>query len=115
VWRLYPEVTEVLEALAARAELGVITNFDGRFRAIADELGITRYFRHTVISSEVGADKPDRVIFQRAVEMAGVSPGEALHAGDDPVCDWQGAADAGLQVFRLDRPRNSLRDLLGTV
>ena len=112
VWRLYPEVEEVLAALSGRCELGVITNFDGRFRTIAEQLGIVRYFRHVIISSEVGADKPDPLIFQRALEIAGVMASEALHAGDDPVADWQGAERAGLRVFRLERPANSLRDLL---
>ena len=112
VWTLYPETREVLETLAGRCPLGVITNFDGRFRKIATQLGIDHFFRYVVISSEVGADKPDTRIFQRAVELAGVAPREALHVGDDPTCDWEGAAAAGLQVFALDRPRNSLRDLL---
>jgi FMN phosphatase YigB (HAD superfamily) len=35
-----------------------------------------------------------------------------LHVGDDPERDWKAAKAAGLLVFRLDRPRNSLRDLL---
>ncbi len=112
VWRLYPEVEEVLTTLSRRFELGVITNFDGRFRTIADQLGISRHFRHVVISSEVGADKPDPLIFQRALEIAGVTAAEAIHAGDDAVADWQGAAAAGLHVFRLDRPGNTLRGLL---
>ncbi len=112
VWTLYPETREVLEALAGRYPLGVITNFDGRFRAIATQLDLAPFFQHVVISSEVGADKPDARIFQKAVELAGVAPGDALHVGDDRVCDWEGAATAGLQVFALDRPRNGLRDLL---
>jgi putative hydrolase of the HAD superfamily len=112
VWTLYPETREVLETLAARVPLGVITNFDARFRTIAEQLGIAPFFQHVVISSEVGADKPDPRIFQRAVKLAGVAPGEALHVGDDRVCDWEGAATAGLQIFALDRPHNSLRDLV---
>jgi putative hydrolase of the HAD superfamily len=112
VWALYPETREVLETLAARFPLGVITNFDGRFRSIAAQLGIDHFFRHVVISSEVGADKPDARIFQHAVELAGVAPEDALHVGDDRVCDWEGAASAGLQIFALDRPQNSLRDLV---
>ena len=115
VWTLYPETHQVLEALAVRFPLGVITNFDGRFRKIAAQLGIDRFFHHVVISSEVGADKPDARIFQRAVELAGVAPADALHVGDDRVCDWEGAAAAGLQVFALDRPHNSLRDLLAAL
>jgi putative hydrolase of the HAD superfamily len=112
VWTLYPETREVLETLAKRWPLGVITNFDGRFRKIATQLGIAHFFEHIVISSEVGADKPDARIFWRAVELAGVAPPEALHVGDDPVCDWEGAGAAGLRVFALDRPKNSLRNLL---
>jgi len=115
VWRLFPEVEEVLAALAADFELGVITNFDGRFRTIADQLDIARHFRHVVISSEVGADKPEPRIFERALEMAGVAAAEALHAGDDPIADWQGAERAGLRVFKLKRPENSLRDLVAAI
>jgi putative hydrolase of the HAD superfamily len=111
VWELYPEVTEVLAALRPRFRLGVISNFDGRLRAILDHLGIFAAFDPVVISSEVGADKPDAWIFEQALARAGAAPGEAWHVGDDPERDWQGAAAAGLHVFRLSRPENSLRDL----
>ena len=40
---------------------------------------------------------------------------EVLHVGDDPERDWKAAKEAGLLVFQLDRPRNSLRDLLTTL
>ncbi len=112
IWELYPEVPEVLAKLRARYRLGIISNFDGRLRAILQHLGIAELFDVWAISSEVGADKPDPFIFQRALELAGVAPAEALHVGDDPECDWQAAEAAGLRVFRLDRPRNDLRGLL---
>jgi hypothetical protein len=35
-----------------------------------------------------------------------------LHAGDDPKRDWAAGKKAGLEVFKLDRDKNSLRDLL---
>ena len=112
VWELFPEVLATLEELSPRYHLGVISNFDGRLRMVLENLGISKFFAEVVISSEVGADKPDPFIFKRATQLAGVAPGEALHVGDDPVRDWQGASDAGLRVFRLDRPANSLSDLL---
>ena len=59
-----------------------------------------------------GADKPDPWIFQQALDRAGTNAAEALHIGDEPRGDWQGAAEAGLNVFQLDRPKNSLQDLL---
>jgi len=112
VWQLFPEVRAVLEALRPHYRLGIISNFDGRLRAILEDLEIAAYFQPIVISSEAGAEKPDPWIFHRALEMAGVIPSHAMHAGDDPVRDWHGAKSAGWRSFRLDRPTNSLRDLV---
>jgi putative hydrolase of the HAD superfamily len=112
VWKLYPEVHEVLETLQARFPLAVISNFDGRLRMILEQFGIAKFFRWIFVSSEIGADKPDRLIYQRALQLSGISPNEGLHVGDDPERDWKGAVGAGLQVFQLDRRKNSLRDLL---
>lgn len=111
VWDLYPEVPEVLKQLQSRFELAVISNFDGRLRPILQHLGISKYFAHIFISSELGAEKPDPEIFRRVLKIMHLNADQVLHVGDDPERDWKAAAAAGLLVFRLDRPRNSLRDL----
>jgi putative hydrolase of the HAD superfamily len=111
VWELYPEVRDVLEELAPRYELVVVSNFDGRLRMIFEHLAVAKYFRHIFLSSEVGADKPDRLIYERALQISRFCPNEVLHAGDDPERDWAAARSAGLEVFELRRPENSLRDL----
>ncbi|HEY5037043.1 MAG TPA: HAD-IA family hydrolase [Chthoniobacterales bacterium] len=112
VWELYPDVIEVLEKLAPRFYLAVVSNFDSRLRMIFEHLAISKYFRAVFLSSELGADKPDPLIYRRALELSGFAPDEVLHVGDDPDRDWSAAAAAGLEVFRLERPRNSLRDVL---
>lgn len=112
VWELYPEVLEVLENLAPRFFLAAVSNFDSRLRVIFEHLAVSKYFRFVFLSSELGADKPDPLIYRRALEISGFSPNEVLHVGDDRERDWEAAAAAGLEVFRLERPRNSLRDLL---
>jgi putative hydrolase of the HAD superfamily len=112
VWQLYPEVPEVLKQLQPRFQLAVVSNFDGRLRFILQQLGISNCFSYIFISSELGADKPDPEIFRRAVRTMHLDGNEVLHVGDDPERDWKAAAAAGLSVFRLDRPKNSLRDLL---
>ena len=112
VWELYPEVAEVLEQLRPSFQLAVISNFDGRLRFILQHLGISNYFRHIFISSELGADKPDPEIFRRALKIMHLNANQVLHVGDDPERDWKAASAAGLCVFRLNRPQNSLRDLL---
>jgi len=111
VWELYPEVPEVLEQLRPRFQLAIISNFDGRLRFILQHLGISNYFSYIFISSELGADKPDPEIFRCALKLIHLKTDEVLHVGDDPERDWNAASAAGLSVFRLGRPRNSLRDL----
>jgi putative hydrolase of the HAD superfamily len=112
VWELYPEVSSVLQELAPRFQLAVVSNFDGRLRFILQHLGISTYFSYIFISSELGADKPHPEIFRRAPATLHLKPDEVLHVGDDPERDWKAAVAAGLMVFRLDRPTNSLHDLL---
>ena len=112
VWELYPEVPGVLEKLQSGFHLAVVSNFDGRLRFILEHLGISKYFVHVFVSSELGADKPDPEIYRRALRVMKLSPNEVLHVGDDPKRDWEGATAAGLSIFQLDRNRNSLRDLL---
>jgi len=115
VWELYPAVLEVLETLHPRFRLAVISNFDGRLRMILEQLGVSKFFWHVFISSELGADKPDPEIFNRALKVVNLKPSEVLHAGDDPERDWNAAASAGLPIFKLQRSKNSLRDLLNVL
>jgi putative hydrolase of the HAD superfamily len=112
VWALFPEIREVLETLRTRCQLGVISNFDSRLRTIFNHLAITAFFDEIVISSEVGADKPDEKIFQIALARFGVAPQEALHVGDDPENDWRAAERAGLHVFPLNRATMDLYPLI---
>jgi len=112
VWEPYPEVPEVLKDLQSRFQLAVISNFDGRLRFVLQHLGISRFFANLFISSELGADKPDPEIFRRAVGLIKLHPDQVLHVGDDSQRDWAAATAAGLHVFQLERPKNSLRDLL---
>jgi putative hydrolase of the HAD superfamily len=111
VWDAYPEVVDVLKKLQPRFQLAVVSNFDGRLRTILEHLGISKFFTHVFVSSEIGADKPNPEIFGRALKFIDLAPGQVLHAGDDPVRDWQAARAAGLSIFQLDREKNSLRDL----
>jgi putative hydrolase of the HAD superfamily len=112
VWELYSEVRGVLEQLQPRFELAVISNFDGRLRFILQHLSISKFFTNIFVSSELGADKPDPEIYRRALRLMNLKPNQVLHVGDDSQRDWEAATAAGLLVFQLNRPRNSLRDLL---
>ena len=112
VWQAYPDVHAALARLRRDGHrLGIISNFDRRLYTVFDELGLSRFFETITVSSEVGADKPDPRIFEQALRSLGVQPAQAWHVGDDPKRDW-GAESLGLRVFRLERPRDTLDDLI---
>ena len=112
VWALYPETLEVLDVLAGRYRLCVLSNFDRRLKKVLAQLGVLERFGEVIISSEAGADKPDPWIFEHALARVGCAPHEALLVGDDPECDVAGAQRAGWHAFHVERPRLTLRDLL---
>ncbi len=103
---------QLVDLVLNEVQLAVISNFDGRLRVILEQLGISKFFKHVFLSSELGADKPDPEIFRRALNVIHREPNEVLHVGDEPERDWKAAASVGLSIFQLDRKKNSLRDFL---
>ncbi|HUF61268.1 MAG TPA: HAD-IA family hydrolase [Verrucomicrobiales bacterium] len=113
-WKLYPEVRGVLDALRGRVRLAVVSNFDARLEGVLVDLGIGAVFDAVVVSSAVEACKPDPALFREALRRCRIAdPARAMHAGDSPHEDWEGAAAAGLRVFRLTRGANDLSGILG--
>ncbi len=105
-WRFYDDVEPALGALRRRGlKLGVVSNWDTRLRGISAGLGLDRLVDFVVISAEVGVRKPDPRIFEEALRRAGVGAAEAVHVGDLPEEDVEGARRAGLKAFLIDRAR----------
>ena len=114
-WRLYPEVEGVLKGLRARGlKLGVISNWSTRLRHIAEGTGLDRLVDFIVASSEAGARKPDPHIFHVALHRAGVSPGRAVHVGDQVEDDVRGAERMGIRPVFLWRKPGQPPQLNGT-
>ena len=96
--------------------IAIASNKPARFsREILEQLGISNFFRHVFVSSELGADKPDPEIFRRALGVVDLPSDQVVHVGDDPESDWKAASAVGLSIFQLDRAKNSLRDLLASL
>jgi putative hydrolase of the HAD superfamily len=113
-WEVYPEVPDTLTALREMGlRLGVVSNWDTRLPELLDRLGLARFFDALVYSSAVGAEKPDRRIFEAALRSLGARAEEALHVGDGRLEDVEGAQAVGMQAFHLTRGRGAgdLRDL----
>jgi putative hydrolase of the HAD superfamily len=92
---VFDETHDLLQRLRADFRLGAVTNGNADVRRI----GIDHYFDFVIRSEEIGAAKPHPEIFMAALLAGEVSAGEAVHVGDDPVRDIQGAAEAGLRTI----------------
>jgi putative hydrolase of the HAD superfamily len=110
-WHLYDDVPPALEALSGRVRLMVLSNFDRRLHGILRGLGIDGFFERVIVSSEVGAGKPHRRMFEAGLLAAGVGPRECLHAGDDEVADVGGAEAAGIPAMLIRRPEVTLMEV----
>ncbi|NNE91999.1 MAG: HAD-IA family hydrolase [Verrucomicrobiales bacterium] len=115
-WELDPDAKAVLAA-AANRDLGIalLSNFDSRLRRILADLDILDHFEIVILSSEVRASKPDPRIFDALLDLARHPAGSILHIGDDPECDWNGAARAGLQTYQLCRKTRPLSGVIGQI
>ncbi len=100
-----PDRRRVLEALAPRYALALVSNFDHppTARRVLDHYRLTPYFRTIVISGEIGWRKPAPQCFLAAVEALGVRPQACLHVGDSLDADVVGAKRTGLDAAWLRR------------
>jgi putative hydrolase of the HAD superfamily len=104
-WRLFPDALPFLGWLrSADLRVAAVTNASGPHqRAKLAGLGVLDFFDHVVIAGELGAAKPDPVIFHTACVAMGVSPAHTVHVGDRLDLDAVGARDAGMHGVWLNR------------
>lgn len=102
--QLYSDTRPALSALRRRGmPLGIISNFRPDLENYLKRLRIRSYFRFVICSSLVGFAKPDRRIFDLAIQAAGVPAGQMIYVGDDLHDDVQGSRNAGMTPVLIDR------------
>jgi putative hydrolase of the HAD superfamily len=100
----FPDAPPALRALRALGlRIVVVSNWDHSLHERLMETGLAALVDGAVASAEIGAAKPDRAIFDRALEVAGAPADAALHAGDSPEADAAGALAAGLRAVLVAR------------
>jgi len=103
-YALLEGVPETLLALRERGvRLGIISNWDHRLRPVLEGMNLAPLFDPIVISCEVGAEKPDAVIFNAALRAADLPAERCLMVGDHPRADLEGARGVGMRAVLLDR------------
>jgi putative hydrolase of the HAD superfamily len=101
--QLYPHVREVLNTLRERYPLALVTDAQTAYaRGELHRVGLLDYFDPMVISGDHGFRKPDRRLFQLALDRLGVAPENAMYVGNDMYRDIFGAREVGMWTVMFD-------------
>ncbi len=97
--QLYPDVIPVLESLAGRYKLAVVS--DGQRAWAVPEMratGVQKFFAPMVISGDYGFRKPDERLFDIALSELRLSADEVIFVGNDMYRDVFGAGRLGIKT-----------------
>ena len=103
--QLYPDVLPVLEALAGKYRLAVVSNIDD------DLLAATRLpagIDLVCTAERARGYKPDGTLFRYLIGHAGAAVPEILHSGQSQFTDMVGGKPLGLTVAWINRRGLSL-------
>jgi putative hydrolase of the HAD superfamily len=98
---LIPYAKELLDYLSAKYPLTVVSNgfIEVQYKKI-HSCQLEKYFNHVVLSEEANALKPDKHIFQYALELNHATANQTIMIGDSYEADIVGAQNAGIdQLF----------------
>lgn len=100
--QMRPGTRDALERVAARYQIAVISNADGKIADLLGRCGIADCFRTITDSGIVGHEKPHPRIFETALASVGAQPAESLYVGDVYAVDYRGATGAGMEAVLFD-------------
>ena len=95
------EARPVLEALAGRFPMVMVSNFYGNLDAVLEDFGLRDYFNTVIDSTVVGIRKPDAGIFRLGLEALSLSPAEAVTIGDSHSKDILPSRRLGINTVQL--------------
>jgi len=100
---------EVLEDLRREGyRLGLISNTGktpgSTLRILLDRLGVFQHFQVTTFSDEVTFRKPSEITFGLTLNQLRTPPKAAVHIGDDPDKDVNGARACGMRAIQVAWP-----------
>jgi putative hydrolase of the HAD superfamily len=100
----FPDAAPALRSLREKGvRLVVASNWDCSLPRVLEEAGLRELVDGVLPSAIAGAAKPDRALFEAALELAGCPADRALYVGDSPENDVAGAASAGIRAILLRR------------
>jgi len=103
-WHIFPDAYPTLTALQERGlTVGAVSNWVWNLPELLHALDLVQHFDFIAASARVGFEKPNRRIFEWALEQAKVAPSAVIHVGDHVDADIEGARAVGIEGVLIDR------------
>lgn len=103
---LFPHAHETLAYLQNKYTLHLISNgFKESTEMKVAGTNLAPYFQNVIISEVVGVNKPDPLIYQHAIDLAGANKHESVMIGDSLEADVHGALNFGMDAIYFN-PQN---------
>ena len=97
---LFDGAEKVLSYLQKKYQLHIISNGFKETTLTKMELSaLNPYFKNVIISEDVGVNKPDKAIFEFALNKAGAQVHESIMIGDSLEADIRGAQNFGMKAI----------------
>jgi putative hydrolase of the HAD superfamily len=111
---LFEGSEKVLAYLQQKYSLHIISNgFKETTLTKMSLSGLNPYFKNVIISEDVGVNKPDKAVFEYALNKAGAKKEESIMVGDSIEADVRGAQEFGMQaIFFNPLNREKPQDVL---
>ena len=111
--RLYEDTKACLKKLSGIYKIGVIANQSLGTCERLENFGIRKYIDLVIASAEEGVSKPDRRIFEIALERSGCKPENAVMIGDRIDNDIVPAKQLGMKTIWVKQGVGSLWNITG--
>tara|TARA_B000000437_G_scaffold165550_1_gene122206 strand:- start:72 stop:806 length:735 start_codon:yes stop_codon:yes gene_type:complete len=105
--KIFPDLIQCINDLRDMGLiLGLISNINMSGKKIAEKLGVSSYFNYVFTSEDLGYEKPNKMIFEKSLDIAKLTPSEVVFIGDQVESDILGAKNANILPILLDRYNN---------
>jgi len=100
----FDDVRAYLQKWSGQYTLALLSDAMPSILDFVEQYGVRDLFREIVISTHVGATKPDPKMYQTVLRRLDTDPADCLFV-DDRAVNLHGAVDAGMRAVQMDRAR----------
>lgn len=101
-YTFYTDALQIIPKLYGKYKLGIVSDAWPSLLDVYENVGMKQYFSTMVISSQIGSHKPERKMYQTALDELAVQPDEAVFV-DDSIENCKGAARLHIKSYWLCR------------